>query len=771
MPGPESTTELLQRERADAERLMNGVRLVIIGLLGMVAVVYSSRLTSALNWVNVVLMAPMLLWAIGQQILVHGPRRIVPWLSTANACVDSSAVTLLLFGYGFAGMPDLAVKSPIWVAYFVILAARPFTSSARNSAIASAVVVVEYSLIVLTFTVFGQLQVLDSPLAAAVTSGTSGVDEGAKILLLLVAGCVATYATGWNQRTLAKAQYALRASETELRALVGAMADVIVAVDRDGRYIKIAPSAAEARFRPPGDWVGRRLHQVLPSDTAEMLLACVRRALESRRPVDIEYSVEIGGQLVWFAATMSPMSTDSVVWVARDITSRKALESQLAYQALHDPLTGLANRTLFRDRVEHALASAGRGTGQIAVLLLDVDDFKTVNDSLGHGKGDQLLEALAGRLLNATRGCDTVARLGGDEFAVLLENVHVDADAIIVADRIEASLRSPIALDGTVVPVSVTIGIARAGAGDGPEELLRNADVALYTAKGAGKARYAIFAPAMHQALVDRMAIAADLREGIAGNQLTLLYQPIVELETGEIIAVEALVRWVHPERGMLPPALFIPLAEETGLIVPLGRWVIREACRQGARWQADGDDAIGRPLSISINLSGRQLESEELAGDVRAALDESGLAPERLVLEITESAIMEDVEATLEKLHQLKMLGVRLAIDDFGTGYSSLSSLQRFPIDILKIDKAFVDGIVRGGSDAALARTIIALGDTLSLRTVAEGIEHQKQRTLLRDLGCELGQGYLFAKPLRPQEIRDLLGPKEVQAGSGRTD
>jgi len=275
----------------------------------------------------------------------------------------------------------------------------------------------------------------------------------------------------------------------------------------------------------------------------------------------------------------------------------------------------------------------------------------------------------------------------------------------------------------------------------------------------------------MHQALVDRMAIAADLREGIAGNQLTLLYQPIVELETGEIIAVEALVRWVHPERGMLPPALFIPLAEETGLIVPLGRWVIREACRQGARWQADGDDAIGRPLSISINLSGRQLESEELAGDVRAALDESGLAPERLVLEITESAIMEDVEATLEKLHQLKMLGVRLAIDDFGTGYSSLSSLQRFPIDILKIDKAFVDGIVRGGSDAALARTIIALGDTLSLRTVAEGIEHQKQRTLLRDLGCELGQGYLFAKPLRPQEIRDLLGPKEVQAGSGRTD
>ncbi len=746
---------------------MNVVRAGVMALLAGAAAMYAPTLTPSLTRVNIGVLIPMVAWITWQHIFVHRRHRTVPWLTTANAAVDITAVTALLCGYGLAGIPDLAVKSPIWVGYFIILGARPFTSSARSAAIASVIAVVEYAGLVLLFVAVGHLALRAGPLAVAIHGGTSAVDEIAKVCLLAVAGGVATYATAWNERTLRQAQIALRASEAELRALVAAMPDVIVALDREQRYIKIAASAANSRHRPPPEWLGRRLHDVLPRDHADLLRECVHRALDTGQAVDIEYSVEIDGAPVWFAGTVSPMTNDSVVWVARDITARKALEAQLAYQALHDPLTGLANRVLFHDRVEHAFAGAGRSGGpRAAVLFLDVDEFKTVNDSLGHGQGDRLLAALARRLLNATRGCDTVARLGGDEFAVLLENAGADAEAIIVAERIAMSLRVPFDLDDRKVSVSASIGIARATETDTTETLLRNADVAMYRAKAEGKGRHAIFEPAMHRALVDRMAIETDLQEGIERGELQVMYQPIVELQTGRLVAIEALVRWAHPRRGVLPPSLFIPIAEETGLIVPLGRVVLREACREAARWRAMTPD--GDAPAVTVNLSARQFQRSDLPADVAAALKESTLDPGHLVLEITESVIMRDTEATIQQLHALKALGVQLAIDDFGTGYSSLSSLQRFPIDVLKIDKSFVDGVTQGGNDAALARTIIALGDMLALRTVAEGIEHPAQQRMVHDLGCRFGQGFLYAKPLSGDAIgRMVRQPAAERAAS----
>lgn len=431
-------------------------------------------------------------------------------------------------------------------------------------------------------------------------------------------------------------------------------------------------------------------------------------------------------------------------------------EEQLAHQTFHDPLTGLANRSLFLDRVGHALARSARQAAPLAVLFIDLDDFKKVNDSLGHPSGDRLLEVAAERLTVCVRGSDTVARLGGDEFAILVEDAHSPSEVLAIANRVAAALSSPFHISGSDLFVTASIGVAPADIGNTADELLRNADVAMYFAKTGGRSAIAIFEPWMQAAAHDRLQLEADMRRGLGRDEFVLHYQPIVKLETGEIIGAEALVRWRHPERGLVPPGEFIPLAEETGLIVPLGSWVLEEACRQGYAWQR-ALPAGSPPLRVTVNLSSRQLQEPAVVATVRDALASSGLTPAALVLEITESVLMQNTSLTLTRLKELKELGLSLAIDDFGTGYSSLGYLQRFPIDILKIDKAFVDAVGSGG-DAALARAVIALGDTLGMQTVAEGIEGAVQVAGLRDLGCMLGQGFHFARPMPAEELDGLV-------------
>ncbi|HEX3867863.1 MAG TPA: EAL domain-containing protein [Gemmatimonadaceae bacterium] len=444
----------------------------------------------------------------------------------------------------------------------------------------------------------------------------------------------------------------------------------------------------------------------------------------------------------------------------------RALEAKLVHQAFHDSLTGLANRALFRDRAEHAIARTARGE-RMAIALLDLDNFKTVNDTVGHVEGDRLLEMMAQRLLQASRGCDTVARIGGDEFAILLEGLQRDEDAMAVIERIVESMRAPVPLKGREFTVSASIGIAYAQPDDRVDELIRNADVAMYRAKDDGKGRFAVFEPSMYSALLERLELEADLRLALDRGELRVLYQPIVELESGVITGVEALARWHQRDRDPSCSASFIPLAEETGLIVPIGRWVLLEACRQGREWQvAAGAGAI--TPTMSVNVSARQLQNPEFVDDVASILAETQFPADRLILEITESVLMSDTTNSLDRLHELKALGVRLAIDDFGTGYCNLGYLQRFPLDILKIDRSFIAQVAENGGDAALASTIVGLATTLKLHTVAEGVEDTAQRDQLIALGCAYGQGFLFAKPAGADVVTKLFNDVSSSHGAG---
>ena len=437
---------------------------------------------------------------------------------------------------------------------------------------------------------------------------------------------------------------------------------------------------------------------------------------------------------------------------ARLFEMERAHTAELTYRAFHDPLTRLANRALFVERVQEALAEDEDTPRRPAVLFLDLDNFKTVNDSLGHAAGDRLLVAVAGRIEGSLGHSDIAARFGGDEFAVLLRDATDDFAVTAAAGRILDSLRSPFSIGGHEVFIAASIGIAMPSEdGETVDELLRNADVAMYMAKDGGKGRFAVFAQEMHEAAVERMELEADLQRAIKRNEFVVHYQPTVELATGKVTGMEALVRWEHPTKGLLPPADFIALAEETGLILPIGRWVLHEACRQAVAWSDEHPSRV--PLQMSVNLSARQLHLNTVIDDVAAALDDTGLAPERLTLELTETVLMQDEKNVIPRLNRLKELGVHLAIDDFGTGYSSLSYLHKFPIDILKIDKSFTGNLRRGTGEGVLTHAIIRLARTLHLRTVAEGIERPDQVGKLQAMGCHSGQGFYFAKPLPPDE------------------
>jgi diguanylate cyclase (GGDEF)-like protein len=435
--------------------------------------------------------------------------------------------------------------------------------------------------------------------------------------------------------------------------------------------------------------------------------------------------------------------------------SNARLVDQIRFEAVHDALTGLPNRALILDRAEQMLTRARRTPASVAALFIDLDGFKDVNDTLGHEVGDQLLRAVSARLSSAMRESDSVGRLGGDEFVVLVDGAASDHGPEIVAERLLEVLRAPFELEGSPSgPLTMTASIGMAlGTRSSAAELLRDADIALYEAKAAGKNCYLAFQSEMHTAVQDRHLLESDLRDALANNQYYLVYQPIFNLATGGTTGVEALLRWKHPDRGVVMPEVFIPILEDSGMITEVGRWVLDEACRQGARWHQ-----FGYQLDVSVNLSARQLDTDRLVDDVRCALAMSGFPASSLIVEITESAIMRKVESAILRMQALKDTGVRIAIDDFGTGYSSLAYLRQFPVDTIKIDRSFVASMSNSAESGALIRTLVQLGKTLGLETLAEGIEETEQYSQLERDECVSGQGFLYARPLEADAVAGFL-------------
>jgi diguanylate cyclase (GGDEF)-like protein/PAS domain S-box-containing protein len=564
---------------------------------------------------------------------------------------------------------------------------------------------------------------------------------------VLTALALARQVTVVRQNTRLLSERAARESEARFGALVRHSSDVIMVVEADRTIRYVSPAASRVLGYEPDVLIGTDVLALIHPEErlgAAAFLEQAARRSGVTTPVEWRLKRPSGDWLQAETIGTSLFDEPSVrglVLNTREVSERKLLEDQLTHQAFHDPLTGLANRALFRDRVGHALSLARRQNRAVAVMFLDLDDFKKVNDSLGHAVGDDLLAAVARRLMTCVRQSDTVARLGGDEFAILVEDAGPEGERAKVADRITSEMLRPFDVRGREIVMGASIGIAAASDADTADDLLRNADLAMYIAKSGGKGRHAVFEPRMHAGIVARLELENDMRRAVERGEFKLVYQPIVELESGEIIGAEALVRWNHPQRGLLPPSEFIPVAEETGLIVPLGAFVLEEACRQGARWRQNGH---GWLRTLTVNISGRQLQGRtgesDLVAIVLAAIADAGIDPSVLTLEITESVLMQ--QGTLASLQRLRTLGVKLALDDFGTGYSSLSYLERFPLDLLKV-------------------AIVAMGHSMHLCTVAEGIEREGQRQTLAEMGCDLGQGNLFGAAMSADELDALVAEK----------
>ena len=558
------------------------------------------------------------------------------------------------------------------------------------------------------------------------------------------------------------AEQARRESEERFRALAANTSDAVVLVDRDG-VVTDAPSAVGRVLGVDSSkLVGRPISRLVHADDAERIQTFIADVAAGRSVIQpIEWRLwDVTGvwrQVETIAANLlDDPSVGQIVLTTRDVRERKTLERQLTQVALHDLLTSLPNRTLFRDRVGQALASAASAHRHTTVLSLGLDSFKHVNDSLGHSVGDQVLQEVSGRLQASVRAADTCARLGGDEFGVLLDGHSTAEDGLATADRILAALRVPIELAGNPIQVAASVGVSTVA----PTEtdagsLLRRAETARSVARNRGGARVVVFEPAMQEAVQARFELESELRRAIDQAEFVLNYQPIVDVRTGELVGAEALIRWDHPTHGRIAPSVFIPLAEETGLIDEIGTWVLRTACTEVARWAALSP---GRVPRVSINLSAHQLADPQLAWTVQAAMAHASATPSWITLELTESLLMENSSAYLERLHAIRALGVQLAIDDFGTGYSSLAYLEQFPVTHIKIDRSFVTPLDDPRRGDGVVHAIVEIGRALGLTTVAEGIETPTQLARLRELGCELGQGYLFAQPLERDAMADLV-------------
>jgi diguanylate cyclase (GGDEF)-like protein/PAS domain S-box-containing protein len=534
----------------------------------------------------------------------------------------------------------------------------------------------------------------------------------------------------------------------------------------NGQCLYISPSIDRVLGFTQESWIGdgglwdRLLH---PEDADRVIsneLDCAR----SGEALVQEYRISrADGRFVWIRDEMTVVRGDShgedplFFGVFLDVTDRKRMEAELERLALYDSLTGLPNRALFTDRLAHAIGRRGR-THATAVYFLDVDRFKRINDSLGHLAGDEVLREVAARIQRTLRPEDTVARFGGDEFTVLCESVGGVLEAVGVADRLQRELAEPVYAGGAELRLSASIGIAMAEPDDEMigSRLVEDADAAMYRAKERGGARTELFDMAMRERAVEELSIEQELQSGLERGELRLFYQPIVNLDNGEMVGAEALIRWQHPERGLLTPDKFLPVAEESGLIVQVGSWAVGEACRRLRDW--DRLNGHGSPFGLAVNLSARELTHPDVVTTVLNAVRRSALDPHRLTIEVTESTAMADRETGFRALRELSAAGVRIAIDDFGTGYSSLDHLREMPADILKIDRSFVAGMAANSPDSALVAAAIAMGRALDMQVVAEGIETTEQVTDLRELACPLGQGYLFARPLPPEELDRLL-------------
>jgi diguanylate cyclase (GGDEF)-like protein/PAS domain S-box-containing protein len=568
---------------------------------------------------------------------------------------------------------------------------------------------------------------------------------------------------------------ALAESETRFFSLVQHSTDLITIIDGADVIRYLSPAIERVFGHSAATLEGTALRELLHPDDVATMLAFLSDAVKPAHRVGTSHWRVRHANGEWCRVEtvavnlIDDPTVAGVVLTTRDVTHRVALEEQLVHRAFHDELTGLANRALFTNRVEQALLRASRSAERTAVLFLDLDDFKEINDSLGHAAGDSLLTQGAARLRACLRAGDTAARLGGDEFAVLLEGCQPSGDdAMYVADRISKSFARPFVLEDREVFSTASIGVVVSSGTEAGDDLLRNADLAMYLAKKRGKARVERFETHMHEEVVDRLDLLADLRHAVERDELRLEYQPIVDLATRSVSGLETLLRWQHPTRGLISPLDFIPLAEQSGLIIPIGRWVMLHACAHARHWSRTLPEQ--KPVTVTVNLSARQLGDENLLDDVANAVRVAGLRQDQLVLELTESTLLANSEETVQILTSLKAMGVRLAIDDFGTGYSSLSYLHRFPIDVLKIDKSFVDSIADGPGTGALAGAVIALGESLGLRTVAEGIETEAQHTALARMGCKFGQGYLFSPPLQPNAVMPYLvahGQREANSST----
>jgi diguanylate cyclase (GGDEF)-like protein/PAS domain S-box-containing protein len=551
-----------------------------------------------------------------------------------------------------------------------------------------------------------------------------------------------------------------RRGQDRLAAMVEHSSDVVLLADADGVIRYASPGLASTLGHRASDWVDRSMIDLVASDDRNAAAAELQRAVRLGHGGMVKFEaslVRVDGERRRMEATIANLlggdAVDGVVATFRDVTEQRNLERQLSHRAFHDELTGLANRALFLDRMDHALRVVRTDEDPVVVLFVDLDDFKSVNDALGHGVGDQMLRSIADRLRRVSGTGDTPARLGGDEFAVLLEDRGGVDRALDVAEQLLAELHRPVTLAGYDLTVLASVGVAVAAPGMTTAGLLRDADIAMYEAKRAGKSQIKIFDPAMRLSASKHLEFRSDLAEAIERNEMRLVYQPVVDLQTHRVVGAEALLRWEHPTQGTIAPDDFVPIAERAGLIVPIGKWVIEESVRAAAAWQASG------PQQLSVNVSPAQIRSEEFVRHVRESIERHGIDPRRITLEITETMLVDEIESASGSLAELRALGVLIAIDDFGTGYCSLSYLQRFPVDVVKIDRQFIDELDADDRDATLARMILQLTSGLDVISVAEGIERRSQLKVLLELGCDLGQGYLLSAPLEADDLARRFG------------